>query len=109
MRDLNLDNFEQLQAWFTNELYQILSVHGKEIIAWDDVLDAPVNSDIIAMLWRGDAMDSARLAQENGTRYILTPNKITYLDWRADELSPGAHGISNLENVYSLCPMNYPG
>ncbi|MFA7543685.1 MAG: beta-N-acetylhexosaminidase [Candidatus Cloacimonadaceae bacterium] len=104
---LGLKDFESLQGWFTNELNKILKACGKEVIAWDEVLDSPIDSSVIAMLWRGDAQDSALLAQQYGVRYILCPNKISYLDWRYSEDSAGAHGISTLENVYSICPQSY--
>lgn len=105
----DLKDYEALQGWFTNEMLKILSELGKEVIAWDEVLDSPVDSSIIAMAWRGDAKDSASLANKNGNRYILCPNSITYLDWSAGEGMPGRKEISTLENVYSLEAQSYEG
>lgn len=104
-----LSDFEALQGWFTNEIVKILRAKGKEVLAWDEVLDSDVDSSIIAMAWRGDAKDSARLALKNGNRYILSPNSITYLDWSAGEGEPGRKEISTLENVYSIDPQSYEG
>lgn len=109
LKELGLSDYEALQGWFTNRLVKLLKAMGKEVIAWDEVLDSPVDTEIIAMAWRGDAKDSAKLAAKNGNRYILVPNHICYLDWRAKEDAKGAHGVSTLENVYSLEPRNYAG
>lgn len=107
-QELNLPSYEALQGWFTNQLVCHLQGLGKQTIAWDEVLDSPVDSSVIAMLWRGDAKHSAGLAKANGNRYILCPNSICYLDWKAGKDLPGAHGISTLENVYSLDHRHYP-
>lgn len=108
LQEQNLPNFEALQGWFTDQLVGYLRDIGKQTIAWDEVLDSSVDSSVIAMLWRGDAKDSALLAKANGNRYILCPNRICYLDWKAEEGKPGAHGISTLENVYGLDYRQYP-
>ncbi|MDY0325413.1 MAG: beta-N-acetylhexosaminidase [Candidatus Cloacimonadaceae bacterium] len=107
LKDLGLKDYEELQGWFTNQLAEILREFGKEAIAWDEVLDGSVDSSLIAMLWRGDAIDASKLAAANGNRYILCPNKICYLDWRDKPDASGAHGVSTLENVYGLSPERY--
>lgn len=107
LKQLNLKDYEALQGWFTNQLADILKACGKEAIAWDEVLDGAIDSSLIAMLWRGDALDAAKLAAANGNRYILCPNRICYLDWKPSADAGGAHGVSTLENVYSLAPQNY--
>ncbi len=104
-----LSDYEALQGWFTNEMVKILREKGKEVLAWDEVLDSPVDSSIIALAWRGDAKDSAKLANKNGNRYVLCPNSITYLDWSAGEGEPGRKEISTLENVYNIDPQSYEG
>ncbi|MCB5252820.1 MAG: beta-N-acetylhexosaminidase [Candidatus Cloacimonadaceae bacterium] len=107
MRQLNLQDYEALQGWFTDQLTGYLKEFGKKAIAWDEVLDGAVDKSLIAMLWRGDAIDAAKLAAANGNSYILCPNKICYLDWKPTADEDGAHGVSTVENVYSLSPQRY--
>ena len=109
LKELQLKDYTALQGWFTDILVQWLKQLGKVPIAWDEVLDSPVDKSLIAMLWRGDALSGAARAAASGNRYILCPNSICYLDWKAGENLPGAHGVSSLENVYGINVKNYPG
>lgn len=98
---------EELQSWFTQQLLNILKQEGKSVIGWDEILDGKISSSPIVMVWRGEGKQSASLASANGNRFILCPNSICYFDWRADAESPGAHGISTLQNVYGFAPATY--
>ena len=108
MQDLQLTDYEELQSWLTAELAEILKAEGKELIGWDEILDGRIGREPLVMVWRGDGILSAQKAVNNGNRYILCPNKICYLDWKAAADGPGAHGVSTLENVFQFDLESYP-
>jgi hexosaminidase len=107
IKDLHLENEEQLQSWLFQELATHLQQKGKQVIGWDEILDGNIDSSLTVMIWRGDGKDASHMAARNSNPYILCPNRICYFDWKQSESSPGAHGISTLENVYSFSPADY--
>jgi len=107
IKDLHLENEEQLQSWLFHEIATALQQKGKQVIGWDEILDGNIDSSLIVMAWRGDGRYAAQKAAMNSNSYILCPNKICYFDWMQADSTPGAHGISTLENVYSFSPHTY--
>lgn len=107
IKDMQLENEEQLQSWLFHEIAQYLQQKGKQVIGWDEILDGNIDSTLTVMIWRGDGKAAAQMAARNSNPYILCPNRICYFDWKQSESSPGAHGISTLENVYSFSPLTY--
>ncbi|MBW6513539.1 MAG: beta-N-acetylhexosaminidase [Candidatus Syntrophosphaera sp.] len=95
---------EQLQGWLFQTLAKHLQDKGKTVIGWDEVLDGKIDSRPIVMCWRGDGIDAARKAHDNGNRYVICPNNKLYFDWKLDDFAylPGAHGVTTIEDVYSL-------
>ena len=109
IREQGLSSEEELQSWLLKEITAHLRTLGKTVIGWDEILEGNIDSEPVVMLWRGDARDAAVNAVLNGNRYILCPNKICYFDWKMEPESPGAHGVSTLQNVFSFAPETYPG
>ena len=53
MSDNNIKDNSQLQAYFNNRILQILSIHGKKMIGWDEILHDDMPNNIIIQSWRG--------------------------------------------------------
>jgi hexosaminidase len=45
----------QLQAWFNQQLEDILKKHNKKMIGWDEILDPALPKTILIQSWRGEA------------------------------------------------------
>jgi hexosaminidase len=45
----------QLQAWFNQQLEDILKKHHKKMIGWDEILDPALPRTILIQSWRGEA------------------------------------------------------
>ena len=88
---------------------QFLEDAGKTLLGWDEILDGNLGTQPIVHVWSGDGKDAARKAAANGNRYIISPNKLLYFDWRAEEdpATPGAHGVTSLEKVMAIKPREY--
>jgi hexosaminidase len=109
IKDHHLKDEEALQSWLFKELTAYLNGLGKEVIAWDEILDGDIDSAPIVSVWRGDGMNAVKLAIANGNRIILCPNHFLYFDWHQaeDKDEPGAFGITTLEKVYGFEPSAY--
>jgi hexosaminidase len=69
----------QLQGLFTERLTAALLVDGHEVLAWDDVMDADVDDDVVICAWRHS--ERGRLAAESGHDVVMAPMQFLYLDW----------------------------
>jgi hexosaminidase len=45
----------ELQAWFNQQLEEILKKHNKKMIGWDEILDPALPKNIVIQSWRGEA------------------------------------------------------
>ncbi len=107
IKDLGLKDEEELQGWLTRELQQTLQQAGKTIMGWDEILDTGVDDQPIISVWRGDGLDAAKLAVENGNRFVICPNQYLYFDWRATAGKKSPHGVTSLKKVMSLKMEDY--
>lgn len=85
IRDKQLNNEEEVQGWLVKTLAKHLRELGKTVIGWDEILDCGIDSKPVAMVWRGDGTLAARMAHDNGNRYILCPYTKLYFDARNNE------------------------
>ena len=96
-----------LQGWFTTQVQQYLTQHGKRIIGWDELLDCDVDTTATIMSWRG-AEPGARGATL-GHDVIMTPVEPLYFDYYQTSKTwnePTAFGGCNtLKKVYDFEPI----
>ena len=107
IKELGLKDEEELQGWLIRELQQTLQQAGKTIMGWDEILDTGVDDQPIISVWRGDGLDAAKLAVENGNRFVICPNQYLYFDWRATAGKKSPHGVTSLKKVMSLKMEDY--
>ena len=69
----------QLQGLFTDRLSAALHRDGHLVLAWDEVLDAPLHDDTIVCAWRSSS--KAVEAAKRGFDTIMAPMQFVYLDW----------------------------
>ena len=62
MKKKGYDKPAQLQAYFNQQLEEILKKHDKKMIGWDEILDPALPKTILIQSWRGEASlsDGAR-------------------------------------------------
>ena len=97
----------RLQGWFTTQVQNYLSRHGRRIIGWDELLDCDVDASATIMSWTG-AEPGAKGAKL-GHDVIMTPNTPMYFDhyqtksyWN-EPTSFG--GCATLKMVYDFEPV----
>jgi hexosaminidase len=97
-RKHGLANHVDLQAYFNEELEQIVNRHGKIMVGWDEILHAKLPKDVVVQSWRGQK--SLAEAARQGYRGLLSFGY--YLDlmhpaWQhysVDPLNGAAAGLS---------------
>jgi hexosaminidase len=97
MQKENIKNVNELQSYFNKRMEKFFHKNGKEMIAWDDVLEGGVDSSILIMYWRGWVPKAPVEAANNGNRVIMAPGNPLYFDQFPDK--------SSLYNVYHFDPI----
>ena len=96
-----------LQGWFTTQVQQYLTEHGRRIIGWDELLGCDVNTSATIMSWRGaePGAEGAKLGHD----VIMTPVGPLYFDYYQTSKTwnePMAFGGCNtLKKVYDFEPV----
>ena len=72
MKANNLMSSSEIQSFFVQNLQKHLESKGKKVIAWDDVTDGKINSDLKIMYWRDWMPDAPKIAAANGNQVIFT-------------------------------------
>jgi len=107
MKELGITSEVKLQGHLISRVEQYLKTKGRDIIGWDEILDAGVSKDAIIMSWRGPK--GGIQAAKQGNRVIMTPNNYFYLDYYqapdpSTEEPLGIGGRVTLEQCYSFNP-----
>ncbi|HLX72727.1 MAG TPA: beta-N-acetylhexosaminidase, partial [Verrucomicrobiae bacterium] len=98
-------NLDQLQGWFTGQIGKFVSDHGKTLVGWSEIADAPLPGNAVVMDWIGGAVKAAT----NGHDVVMTPTRYCYIDYY-QSLDLGTEpraigGFLPLEKVYSFEPV----
>ncbi len=79
MKKNNLTNVKEIQSYFVEKLQKHLENKGKTVIAWDDVTDGKMDSNLKIMYWRDWVKDAPDKAAANGNKIIFTRWDLFYL------------------------------
>jgi len=107
LRELDLQNEEQLQGWFMTQIDAFLAGHGRRMVGWDEILDGGLAPGAVVMSWRGE--EGGIAAARAGHDVVMTPTRYTYFDYYqsedrdAEPLAIG--GFLPIERVYGYDPV----
>ncbi|MDF4221745.1 family 20 glycosylhydrolase [Maribacter sp. M208] len=93
---------------FINKVEKIVHKHGKQMIGWDEVAIADIDSTSISQWWASE--ENAKKAVNKGMQIIVSPAKKAYLDMEYDTLSKfGLHwaGYIPVDTAYIWSPEEY--
>jgi len=89
MKAEGLKTLDELQGWFTGQIGKFVNTHGKTLIGWSEIAEAPLPQNAAVMDWIGGAMQAAT----NGHDVVMTPtNIVTPRLLSVDGSSRGAAG-----------------
>lgn len=106
MKELGIENEEELQSWFIRQMDVFLTKHGRRLVGWDEILQGGLAQGATVMSWRG--MKGGIIAAQAGHDVVMAPGTHTYFDhYQADpkQEPPAIGGFSPLEKVYSFNPV----
>ncbi|QHL91230.1 family 20 glycosylhydrolase [Sphingomonas changnyeongensis] len=106
IRELGVGDEAGLQNWMIGRIGQYLARHGRRLIGWDEILDAPLPGDAIVMSWRG--REGAEQAAARGHDTILAAAPALYFDHRQGEgpaEPPGRGRVQDLASVIAVKPL----
>lgn len=96
---------DQLQAYFTQKVFDFLTAHHRRALGWDEILNG-CPKDAMIMSWRGTA-PGAKAAQL-GHDVVMAPTSHVYFDYLQSQerlFEPSrCEGFIPVEKVYSLEP-----
>ena len=93
---------------FINKVEKIVHKYDKQMIGWDEIMTADVDSNAIAQFWADS--ENALAAVKNKSKVILSPATKAYLDMKYDTLSKfGLHWAAYIpvDSAYIWDPENY--
>lgn len=105
-RERGLGAPRELQFWFLEQLRQHIEAKGRRMMAWDELLEHEITSDVTVLGWRGDA--GVGEALRRGIPVIACPDNQLYFDYRQsdDPREPIPVGVVvGLAGVYAFRPV----
>lgn len=106
MQKLGLKNMDELQGWFTTQVANYLTQHGRIAVGWDEALSGPIPQSMVIMSWHG--VSGAIKAAEKGHNAVLAPSPRLYLDHlqsSAHDEPAGRPQVESLQDIYSFNPV----
>lgn len=82
MRAHDLNDNNDLQAYFNQRVQKIVAKHGKTMLGWDEILRPGLPKSIVIQSWRGP--DSLAQAAKQGYRGLLSSGYYVDLMWSAE-------------------------
>ncbi len=102
MKEKGIESVEKLQSYFVHEMQEFVESKGKNIIAWDEILQGGTNPSVTVMYWRGWEKDAPLNAVSGGSEVIMTPTNPLYFDYENNSTS-----ISSVYHM-EVIPANVP-
>jgi hexosaminidase len=96
---------------FMNRVQQIVAAHGKRVQAWHQIVEATPLPTTVAQYWDTTPDNPAVAnAANHGTKLVLSPANLAYLDMKYTEATPLGQdwaGLIEVQDAYSWDPGNY--
>lgn len=107
IKDEKLKDEHELQSYFISRMDKYLSLKGRRLVGWDEILEGGLAPQATVMSWRGEKGGIEAAKQKHDV--VMTPNAYMYLDYYQSEnkenepLAIG--GFLPLEKVYGYEPI----
>ncbi|WDE95758.1 family 20 glycosylhydrolase [Lentisphaera profundi] len=96
IRDNKYASEKDLYSHILSPICKLIRDHGRQVIAWDEMLESCPEEDVIIMSWRGE--EGAQAASAKNRQSILCPHEHFYLDYpnSKNDILPGADWMPTL-------------
>lgn len=100
IKDNNLKNEEDLQGWFNNRVLEHLKAKGRQLIGWNEILEAGnLDKSIIAQYWTLNRDENVEKYVKNGSKVIMSKHQAFYFDM--------PYAMYPLSNTYNFKSEDY--
>lgn len=90
---------DQLQTWFMGEIQKDIVARGRNMLAWDEILDGTPSKDVTVIGWTSQKA-SIRAAKEGHRTAVAPITNFYFSNPRINQIK----GRPSIERVYSLDP-----
>jgi hexosaminidase len=93
---------------FINRVQEIVKAHGKQVLGWDEIAHANLDSTTVVQFWSNEKNANMGIAQ--GARVLMSPAKRMYIDMKYDSTTKlGLDWAATIEvdEAYNWDPANY--
>jgi len=97
IREMDLVDENELQSWFIKQIENYLSVNGKILIGWDEIIEGGLSKTATVMYWRTGEEHIPAMVANNGNNLVMSPTSHCYFDYTYETIS--------VEKVYSFNPI----
>ncbi len=107
MAELDLKSEDELQSWFIKQMDNHISLRGRRLIGWSEILEGGIAPGAAVMSWLGE--DGGIEAANQGHDVVMAPGHSTYFDhcqaepFEDEPLSIG--GMTTLGHTYGYEPI----
>jgi hexosaminidase len=106
MKLKGFSEIKEIQGYFLSEIDNHLTKKGKNLIGWDEILDAGISPNAAVMSWRGEKGGIEAAQQER--MVVMSPTSHCYFDhYQSDRSSEplAIGGFLPLEKVFAFQPI----
>ncbi|WP_029510719.1 beta-N-acetylhexosaminidase [Marinilabilia salmonicolor] len=92
-------------VYFVNRAREIVKSYGKQMIGWDEVAHADINSEDVVQFWAREK--NASMGVKKGASIIMSPSKHAYMDMKYDSttvLGLTWAGFTEVDDAYIWSP-----
>lgn len=106
IRENGLKDEHELQSYFIRKMDEYLTLKGRKLVGWDEILEGGLSDNATVMSWRG--MQGGIDAAKQNHYVVMSPGSHCYFDHYQstnpnEPLAIG--GYTSLEKVYSFNPI----
>ena len=98
IQEEGLKDYDELQSWFIHEIEAHLTVLGRKMIGWDEILEGGLSKTATILWWRNWAPDAVWRATAQGSNAIYSPAFTLYFDGVES-------GEGTIEGVFNYNPL----
>lgn len=85
MKKENMKSLNEVEEFFCRRLAEIVTATGKNVVAWDDLIDSGTTPDGKVMLWwHTEHPEFLKQGAEKGFNMVVCPDRPFYLDYTQD-------------------------
>ena len=87
IKDLGLQNEEELQSWFIHQMEAYINKNGRKMVGWDEILEGGLSKTATVTWWRTWHPDAPAQVTAQGNDVIYCPGSPMYLSTSEEKTS----------------------